>query len=65
MRRYAVFTHTEHVSAIPQTMDTILVKWAPNSGLKLDSSPMFEQYTSEFNPNTGYGGTEFWIPLAS
>jgi predicted transcriptional regulator YdeE len=25
--------------------------------------PCFERYTAEFNPQTGMGGTEIWIPL--
>lgn len=62
-QRYAVFAHTKHVSAIPQTIDTIWSKWAPDCGLKVGGAPCFERYTSEFNPETGLGGMEIWIPL--
>ncbi len=62
-RRYAVFTHTEHVSSIPQTIGTIWTKWAPDCGLKIAHAPCFERYTSEYNPTTGMGGMEIWIPL--
>lgn len=63
--RYAVFRHTAHVSAIPTTIDTIWSKWAPQCGLKVASAPCFERYTSEFNPGTGMGGMEIWVPLES
>lgn len=62
-RRYAVFTHTGHVSAIGQTIDTVWSKWAPACGLKLSHAPCYERYTPEFDPQTGLGGMELWIPL--
>ncbi|MFO0820693.1 MAG: GyrI-like domain-containing protein [Pirellulales bacterium] len=62
-RRYAVFVHEGHVSAIPQTIDTIWTKWAPQCELKIAKAPCFERYTPEFNGATGMGGMEFWIPL--
>ncbi|MCA9052760.1 MAG: GyrI-like domain-containing protein [Planctomycetaceae bacterium] len=62
--RYAVFPHTRHVSAIPETIDAIWSKWAPDCGLKLDhTAPCFERYTSDFDDATGLGGMEIWIPL--
>ena len=64
-RRYAVFPHTGHVSAIANTIDTIWTKWAPNCGLKIAAAPCFERYTSQFNPGTGLGGMELWVPLES
>lgn len=62
-RRYAVFPHTGHVSALPKTIDTIWTKWVPECGLKIAKAPCFERYTPEFNPQTGMGGMELWIPL--
>ena len=62
-RRYAVFAHTSHVSAIPKTLETIWSKWAPECGLAISKAPCFERYTSEFNPMTGMGGMEIWVPL--
>lgn len=64
-RRYAVFPHTDHVSAIGRTIDAIWTKWAPECGLKIAEAPCFERYTSEFNPHTGLGGMEIWVPLES
>lgn len=62
-RRYAIFTHNQHVSSLPQTIDTIWSKWAPDCGLKIAKAPCYERYTEEFNPQTGLGGMEMWIPL--
>lgn len=62
-RRYAVFAHTAHVSAIPKTLETIWSKWVPESALNIAKAPCFERYTSEYNPSTGMGGTEIWVPL--
>ena len=61
--RYAVFVHRKHVSAIPQTIDAIWTKWLPNSGLQAAQAPSFERYTEAFNPQTGMGGTEIWVPI--
>jgi predicted transcriptional regulator YdeE len=62
-RRYAVFTHAGHVSSLPQTIDTIWTRWAPECGLKIAKAPCFERYTDQFNPDSGTGGMEIWIPL--
>jgi len=61
--RYAVFTHRQHVSDIPRALEAIWMKWLPNSGYKPTGAPSFERYTPEFNPHTGMGGTEIWIPI--
>jgi AraC family transcriptional regulator len=63
-RRYAVFSHTGHVSALPKTIDSIWMTWVPDCGLKIArKAPCFERYSSEFNPQTGLGGMEIWVPL--
>lgn len=64
-QRYAVFEHTQHVSAIPQSIDAIWVKWLPQCGLKPSHAPCFERYTEAFNPQTGMGGMEIWVPLGA
>jgi AraC family transcriptional regulator len=65
-RRYAVFTHPGHVSTLPATIDTIWTKWAPDCGLAVaHGAPCFERYTPEFDPGTGLGGMEVWIPLGA
>ena len=64
-RRYAVFSHDRHVSSIAESLDAIWTKWLPNSGHQAADAPCFERYTREFNPQTGMGGLEIWIPLKS
>jgi AraC-like DNA-binding protein len=61
--KYAVFTHREHISAIRRTWFTIFNKWLPESGYKLAEAPEFERYDSAFDPATGTGGCEIWIPV--
>lgn len=63
--RYLVFTHAGHVSSLGATLDTIWTKWAPDCGLALAKAPCFERYTAEFNPDSGVGGMEIWIPLVA
>jgi AraC family transcriptional regulator len=63
-RRYAVFTHRDHISTIRRTVNTIWNKWLPESGYEVADAPDFERYGPEFNPETGTGGVEIWIPLA-
>ncbi len=63
-RRYAVFTHPGHVSALPATIDAIWSRWVPDCGLPVArEAPCFERYTPEFDPGTGLGGMEVWVPL--
>ena len=63
-RRYAVFVHAGHVSTIPETIDAIWTRWAPDCGLRVShDAPCFERYTPEFDPGTGLGGMEVWVPL--
>jgi AraC family transcriptional regulator len=63
--RYVVFTHTGHISAFPKMIDTVWSQWVPKSELKISPGPCFERYTPEFNPRTGLGGVEFWVPIAA
>jgi AraC family transcriptional regulator len=62
-QRYAVFAHRKHVSSIPDTIEAIWRKWLPNSGHQPADTPSFERYGQDFNPQTGMGGIEIWIPL--
>lgn len=62
-RRYAVFNHKQHVSSLPNTIDKIWKDWAQDAGVVVMGAPCFERYTSDFNPQTGMGGMEIWIPV--
>jgi AraC family transcriptional regulator len=62
-QRYAVFRHRDHISGIRRTMNTIWSKWLPESGHEVADAPDFERYGEEFDPRTGNGGLEIWVPL--
>jgi len=65
---YAVFHHRAHVSKLYETCDAIS-RWLPDSGYQHADDPetpaFFERYTEEFDPHTGMGGMEVWLPLKS
>lgn len=60
---YAVFHHAEHVSTIRRTMHAIYSQWLPESAYEPADAPFFERYGPEFDPRTGEGGLEAWIPV--
>jgi AraC family transcriptional regulator len=68
-QKYAVFSHREHVSKLRETLDAIH-KWLPGSSLEpaggtAGAPDFFERYSEEFEPRTGMGGMEVWIPIKS
>jgi AraC family transcriptional regulator len=65
---YAVFPHVGHVSTLKDTMSVIWNEWLPASGLRLvqfdDEMPdMLERYGEAFDPATGIGDIEVWVPI--
>lgn len=62
-QRYAVFRHADHISAIQRTWAGIFNDWLPGSEYMLADAPSFERYGPEFDPYTGEGGLEVWIPV--
>ncbi len=62
-RRYAVFAHAGHISTIRRTWMTIFGKWFPASDYEVDDAPEFERYDDRFDPATGKGGLEIWVPI--
>jgi AraC family transcriptional regulator len=61
--RYAVFTHRGHVSDLPKSVYTIWNKSLPDAGLVPAKAPDFELYDRRFDPKTGRGVVEIWIPV--
>jgi AraC family transcriptional regulator len=66
--RYAVFAHEGHVSQMRHTFAAIFSQWLPTAGITLahgvDGYPFcLEVYTEAFNPRTGTGGIEIWLPV--
>jgi AraC family transcriptional regulator len=64
-QRYAVFSHREHISTIRRTLNTIWNQWLPASGHVPADAPNFERYDEKFDPVSGMGGLEIWLPLKS
>jgi AraC family transcriptional regulator len=62
-QKYAVFSHRDHISTIRRTVRTIWTKWLPESGHEVADAPSFERFGEEFDPKTGMGGFEIWIPI--
>jgi AraC family transcriptional regulator len=62
-QRYAVFPNVRHVAEIRATCSAIWSEWLPASGYQMADGPLFELYLESFDPQTGTGGIEIWIPL--
>jgi AraC family transcriptional regulator len=60
---YAVFCHRGHVSAIRDTYLAIWNTWLPDSGSIAADAAGLERHMETFNPQTGLGGVEIWIPV--
>jgi AraC family transcriptional regulator len=61
--KYAIFSHRGHIAGIRATMSAIWSEWLPQSGHKAFEGPTLERYGPEFNPRTGMGGLEIWVPI--
>lgn len=61
---YAVFRHDGHVSEIRPTWKTIFAQWLPDAPYRLVDAPQLERYGAGFDPQTGVGDIEVWIPVA-
>ncbi len=58
---YAVFEHRDHISAIRGTFQAI---WEHGlAGLHALDAPWLEVYGENFDPRTGLGGVEIWVPV--
>lgn len=62
--RYAVFIHSGHVANLPKTVQTIWNSALPDAGLEPKQAPDFELYDKRFDPSTGRGIVEIWVPVA-
>ena len=61
--RYAVFEHRGHVAEIGGTWKAIWEEGLPAAGVKQAKGPAFERYDERFDPHTGCGGFEIWVPI--
>ena len=62
-RRYAVFKHNGHVIGLHRSHYTILNDWMPKNEFAIAPAPNFELYLQDFEPVTGLGTIEIWMPL--
>ncbi len=62
---YAVFHHAGHVAEAAATWTAIWNDALPRHALQpRDDAPAFERYGPRFDPRTGSGGFDIWLPLA-
>jgi len=64
-RRCAVFLHRDHISTIRDTWIAIWNQWLPASGHEVADAPFFERFGESFDPLTGLGGAEIWVPIVA
>lgn len=62
--KYAVFTHKGHIGDFPKTVYSVWNKGIPDAELTPTDAPNFELYDKRFNPVTGRGEVEIWIPIS-
>nr|WP_255714191.1 AraC family transcriptional regulator [Pelagibacterium xiamenense] len=63
---YLAFTHKGHISELRHTMNAIWSDYMPNSAEEADGGQaLFELYSEAFDPVSGHGGLEIWIPIKS
>lgn len=62
-QRYALFSHAGHISEIQAVWRTIWAEWVPQQVKTLSDAPFFERYPEAFDPVSGEGGFEIWLPV--
>jgi AraC family transcriptional regulator len=67
-RTWAVFPHMQNVSQLKNTITEIFHVWLPDSGRTIDhptpdSPDLIEYYAEDFDPQTGTGTMEIWVPV--
>ena len=62
-RSYAVFAHSDHVSTIFDTYAAIWDQALPAMARTVAESPVLEFHNDAFDPGTGLGGLQLYIPL--
>lgn len=62
-RHYVVARHQGHVANIRATWAWLLDSHLPSQGLQAVNAPDLECYDPRFDPRTGMGGVDIWIPV--
>lgn len=64
-RTYAVFSHDSHIARLPETYAAIWDEALSSTDRAALDAPVLERHKPTFDPRTGEGGVEVWIPLES
>jgi AraC family transcriptional regulator len=64
-QRYAVFAYPGHIADIRSVWRTLWSDWVPNRIRRVADAPFFELYPEAFDPQSGEGGFEIWLPVES
>ena len=59
---YAVFVHDGPIDGIRATWDAVW-RWLPGSGYRSANTPDWERYDERYDPATGTGVVEIWVPV--
>ncbi len=63
---YVVFVHSGPVAKLPETCHAIWHEWLPSSPHRTTGTPDFlEVYGDRFDPESGSGEVEVWVPIAT
>jgi AraC family transcriptional regulator len=62
---YAVFTHSGHISRLPDTVKQVWGEWLPASPHTRVAAPDFEFYDERFDPATGSGEVDIYVPIVA
>ena len=60
---YAKFRCQVPITQMREEFNRVMCEWLPGSGYLLGDGPCVEYYGPEFDPATGEGGFELWIPV--
>lgn len=64
-QRWAIFPHEDHVTTISNTLHAVFSRALPAAGLAAGDMPdLLERYGESFDPRTGAGGFEIWVPVS-
>jgi AraC family transcriptional regulator len=61
---YAVFTHSGHISRLPDTVKQVWGHWLPASPYRHVPTADFELYDERWDPTTGNGEIDLYVPIA-
>lgn len=59
-----MFFHRQHISVVRGAWNSIWNGWLPQSGHEVSDAPLIERYDDRFDPRTGSGGVELWVPIS-